>query len=139
MKVPLDKLVEGYELPSIIRVMTIDKMHDWHRWPEVKGIHTDDEIARQAGLPRAITQGNMFLSYVPQMLCNVFGEHLLKGSKLTATFLVPVFDGDTLTTKGKIVQKTRENSDISFNIEVWIENQRGEKVSVGTVTLKVRQ
>ena len=71
------------------------------------------------------------------MICNVFGEYWLRGSKLSVTLLVPVFPRDTVTAKGQITQKIREGSNISFNIEAWVENQHGEKTAVGTASLKV--
>lgn len=137
MKMLLDKIIEGYALPPITKKITLDKMHAYEGWPEVKNIHSDDKVARRFGLPRAVCRGNLFLSYVSEMICNVFGQYWLKGGKLSANLLAPVFPGDTVTAKGEIVQKTREAPDISFNIEVWVENQRGEKVAVGTSSLKV--
>ena len=139
MKIVLDKIIEGYELPPITKKITLDKMRAYEGWPEVKNIHSDDEVARRLGLPGVICRGNLFLSYVSEMICNVFGQYWLKGGKLSANLLGPVFPGDTVTAKGKIVQKTKEGSDISFNIEVWVENQRGEKVAVGSASLKVPQ
>lgn len=139
MKMPLDKLIEGYELPSITKKVTFDKMRTYEGWPNIKNIHSDDEVARGVGLPRAVCRGNMFLAYVSEMICNVFEEYWLKGGKLSANLLVPVFSGDTVTAKGEITQKTREGSDISFDIEVWVENQRHEKVAVGSASLKVPQ
>jgi len=139
MKVLLDKITEGYELLPITKKITLDKMRAYEGWPEVKNIHSDDEIAQKAGLPQPVCRGTMFLSYVSEMICNVFGEYWLKGSKLSVNLLVPVFPGDTVTAKGKITQKTRKGSEVSFNIEVWVENQRGEKAAVGTASLKVPQ
>ena len=139
MKALLDKIVEGYELPPITKKITLDKMRSYEGWPEAKNIHSDEEIARKAGLSQPVCRGTTFLAYVSEMICNVFGEYWLKGSKLSATLLVPVFPGDTVTAKGKITQRMREGSNISFNIEVWVENQRGEKVAVGTASLRVPQ
>ena len=139
MKMSLEKLIEGYELPPITKKVTFDKMRTYEGWPNVKNIHSDNEVAREFGLPQAVCRGNMFLAYVSEIICNVFEEYWLKGSKLSANLLVPVFPGDIVTAKGKITQKTRGGSDISFNIEVWMENQRDEKVVVGSASLKVPQ
>lgn len=139
MEISLDKIVEGYELLPITKKITLDKMRAYEGWPEVKNIHSDDEVARKSGLPGVVCRGTMFLAYVSEMICNIFGEYWLKGSKLSATLLVPVFPGDTVTAKGKVTQRTREGPNISFNIEVWVENLRGEKVAVGTASLRVSQ
>ena len=139
MQVTLDKIIEGYELPPIVREIITDKMRAYEGWPEVKNIHSDDEVARQSGLPGIVCRGNMFLSYASEMLFNVFGQYWLKGGKLSVNFLVPVFPGDTVTARGKVIQKTKEDSAISYTIEVSVENQRGEKAAAGTASLKVPQ
>ncbi len=137
MKVLLDKIIQGYELVAITREITLGNMRAYEGWPERKNLHCDDETAQQAGLPRAVCRGNMLLSYVSEMLCNVFGQYWLKGGKLSINFLVPVFYGDTATARGRVAQRTGADSDISFIIEVSVENRRGEKAAAGTATLKV--
>jgi len=139
MKVSLDEIVEGYELPPTVRDITLEKLRTYDSWPEVKNIHNDDEVAQRAGLPKAVCRGTMFLSYVSEMLCDVFGEYWLRGGRLSASFLVPVYHGDTVTARVKVAQKTREDSGTLFNLEVNVENQRGEKAATGTATVNVSE
>jgi len=53
----------GAELEPVSRVVTLEDMLLFEPEGE-KNIHTDDEVARAAGLPAAIAAGVQFMSYV---------------------------------------------------------------------------
>ncbi len=57
----------GYELPTVSKEITLEKMRAYSGWPR-RNIHTDDEVARRAGLPRAVCQGTQHMNYLSEVL-----------------------------------------------------------------------
>jgi acyl dehydratase len=49
-------------------------------------------------------------------------------------FIKPVYAGDRLTVHGVIKDKQRETGGTRVTVEVWVENQHGEKTAVGQAT-----
>ena len=126
----------GEEIPTLVKQMTIEKMGQ----PLMAGgnpIHSDDEYARKAGLPAPIAAGMMSAAYLSQMLTEYFGLDWVKGGNLSFTFIRPVFAGDTLTCRGQVKERTADGSKADLALEVWCENQHGEKVTVGEAALSI--
>ncbi len=120
----------GYELPTVSKEITLEKMRAYSGWPR-RNIHTDDEVARQAGLPRAVCQGTQHLTYLSEVLKRFFGEGWIRGGKLSVTFIGLVMPGDVVTPRAIVRGKVTEEGMGRLDLEVWVENQRGEKVIVG--------
>lgn len=99
--------------------------------------HYDDEYAKKVGLPAPIATGMMSAAYLSQMLTEYFGLDWIKGGKLSFTFIRPVYTGDTLTCRGLVKERTSEGSKADLTLEVWCENQDGEKVTVGEAALSI--
>ena len=131
------ELAVGQEIPSLTRQVTLEKMKLYSGWPW-KNIHTDDDLAKSTWLPRAILQGLQSHAYVSKMLTDFFGEGWLKGGKLEVTFIQYGLPGDTVTCKGIVRERKAEGEAVRCTLEVWCENQRGEKITVGTASALVR-
>lgn len=106
-------------------------------WPK-KNIHTDIEFAKNAGLPTACASGTQYQGYVIQLLLDLFGEEWLKNGKMTAKFIKLVPVGDTLQAKAKIQFKEEVDSKVKYILDIWCQNQNGDKVLVGTAVGLVR-
>ena len=48
--------------------------------------------------------------------------------KLGLTYIAMAFPGDVLTCKGKIAEKYGKDGENLVRCELWIENQKGEKI-----------
>ena len=107
-------------------------------WPQ-KNIHTDLEFAKRCGLPARNASGSMFESYLTELMIDLFGESWLREGKLELVFIRMVVIGDTLLPKAVVQSKRMEHSGTGFVLEVWCENQHGDKVVVGTATGLVQQ
>lgn len=79
----------------------------------------------------------MSAAYLSQMLTEHFGLDWVRGGQLSFTFVKPVFAGDTLTCRGRVKDRTVEGAKDNLLLEVWCENQHGEKVTVGEAALTV--
>ena len=127
----------GAELEPVSRVVTLEDMLLFEPEGE-KNIHTDDEVARAAGLPAAIAAGVQFMSYVLEMLHREYGFQSVLGTVLDVRIREPVFAGDTVTARGRVTEVQADGSKRRVSLEVWCENQRGGHVIAGTAQVPVR-
>ena len=134
MKVTASRETEvGFELEPITKKMTLDKTRLYRGWPRVKDIHDDYAAAQRVGLRQPIIQGNQSIEWLGELLIKFFGKGYL-GGKLAITFINVILPDDEITTKGVVREKVVEGDAIRLILDVWCENQRGEKVIVGTAS-----
>jgi acyl dehydratase len=126
----------GAELPPLSRVVTMEDMVLFEPEGE-KNIHTDDEVARGAGLPAAIAAGVQFMSYIFEMLRREYGSDSVEGTVLDVRIREPVFAGDTVTAHGRVTGVHSGDGGTRVSLEVWCENQRGGHVIAGTAQVPV--
>jgi len=58
----------------------------------------------------------------------------LAGGTLSMAFIRPVYAGDRLTVHGLVKETRREGARTRVVVEVWCENQHGEKTAAGTAS-----
>ena len=116
----------GEEIPSLTKTafMPID--------PEARNvIHTDD-YAKRFGLRGALVGGSILLSYVLEMLYNYFGQEWLYHGKINVSFIGGgAINGDVLTAHGLVTSTESEETGTRLNLDIWMENQTGDKIVVG--------
>jgi len=99
-----------------------------------KSIHTDESWALQKGFRAPLAQAMMSTAYVSEMMTRFLGTGFVKGGAMSMVFIKPVFAGDRLTVHGVIKEKRPEGDATRVVVEVWCENQHGEKTAVGTAS-----
>lgn len=95
---------------------------------------TDDEGARQEGLPGMITPGNMSMGLLGTLIERWAGVGTLR--RLGTTFRGLVLPGRTLRLCGTVTQKDDEGRTVE--LDVWIESDEGERPVIGTATVALR-
>lgn len=121
----------GDELPSIARQFRLD---DFKRADE-QTIHTDIEAARREGLEAPVAIGPQVASLIFRQLRSAFGKGWLEGGTCELTFRRPVLVTDFCVARGKVTETSPAgNGAMRVACDVWIENQRGEKVIVGSAS-----
>jgi acyl dehydratase len=93
-----------------------------------KGIHSDDTAARKAGFRAPIAGGEQTYAVMANFILDSFGLDFLRGGRLQAALIKPVFFGDTLTMHARTI----DDDVAQVRLEVWTENQHGERVLTGT-------
>jgi acyl dehydratase len=88
-------------------------------------IHQDDEVARSVRLPGVIAHGMLNYGLLARALTDWLGDPA-RLRKLTVRFSSMVEPGDTVRCRG--VVKSVDDAAGRAVIEVWMENQRGDKV-----------
>jgi len=96
-------------------------------------IHTDSDLAaRRLGTPYAIASGRMSLAYAAEALRRYFGADTFHHTgTLNLKFLRPVKPGDTLSVAGRVSGREDEAGGTRVFVDVWCENQRGERTAAG--------
>jgi 3-hydroxybutyryl-CoA dehydratase len=99
-----------------------------------KSIHTDEDWARQKGFRAPLAQAMMSTAYVSEIVTRFLGAGFVKGGTMSMVFIKPVYAGDRLTVRGVVKEKRSEGDSTRVVVEVWCENQHGEKTAVGTAS-----
>lgn len=128
----------GYEIEPVTYEITQEKINIYSRrvfdGRDTKNIHTDDEVARRAGLPRALAQGRYPIAYISERMLAFFGTGWIQGGKFDVTLVKGIFPGDTITVKGVITDKQPEGDAMRLVLDVWLENQDGEQATAGVAS-----
>ena len=102
-------------------------------WP-AKNIHTDLEFAKSCGLQTRSVSGTQYMGYLIELMVDLFGESWLSHGKMDLKFIAILDVEDSLISKAVVTSKEPEGTGTRFVLDMWCENQRGEKVAVGTAT-----
>jgi acyl dehydratase len=96
-------------------------------------IHQDDAFAKAAGMGGVFAHGMLSMGFVGQALTDWAGAGNVR--RLGVRFAALVRLKDTVTCRGRIVSKSSKDDVHLIELEVWAENQRGEKVVSGRATV----
>ena len=128
----------GHEIEPVTYDITQEKINIYSRrvfnGRDTKNIHTDDDVARRAGLPRALAQGRYPIAYMSERMLAFFGTGWIQGGKLDVTLVKGIFPGDTITVKGVVTEKSPEAGAVRLVLDVWLENQHGEQATAGVAS-----
>ena len=95
-------------------------------------IHQDDEFARAAGMGGVFAHGMLSMGFVAQSVTDWLGAGTVR--KLGVRFTALVRLKDVITCTGRVLGTNEKNGERLVELEVWAENQRGEKVVTGRAT-----
>ncbi len=128
-----DAIAVGLELPVLVKTIGQRKI-DAYSGVKPKSIHSDADWAKTKGFRAPLAQGMMSTAYVSELMTGLLGEGFIKGGKMAVKFIKPVYADDILRVYGTVVDKTPENGSTRVTVEVWCENQNGDKTMVGTAS-----
>jgi len=125
---------EGDELPPRTLFLAKDQVRAYARaagqWAPR---FTDDDGARQEGLPGMITPGNMSMGLLAGLIEDWAGLGALR--RLGTTFRGLLLPGRNIRLCGTVTQKNAGAR--TLELDVWIENDEGERPVIGTATVAV--
>ena len=136
-QVYFEEVEVGFELPSIVKDITLPQMAMYAAvcW-DFMPIHYDSGTAQSLGFRAAFTDGPMETAFLCQVVTNWMGmQGVLK--KISTSYRGMVFPGDRLTCKGEVKRKYKEGDENLVELEVWADNQEGQKVVYGTAVAKL--
>ena len=130
-------VVIGCELPPLVKYPSNVQLFRYSAvtWNSHR-IHYDPKYAVQEGYPDVLVQSHLHGAFLTQLCTDWMG---LKGVLVSIVvnakrFAVP---GDTLTCKGKIVEKRIENNKGLVTLELVEVNQRGEICMPGKAVIRL--
>lgn len=143
MKVTIEEIDVGFELPPLSHVIDVHGMNKGELVdPEnekANAIHFDEQFSRQQGFSAPVATGMTSTFYANQLLTDFFGEHWLRGGSLATKYVVPMYFGETITCKAKVIGKTTENMGCRLNMDLWAEKSGGQKNMVGSASVFIRK
>jgi len=102
-------------------------------WPK-KNVHTDFDFAKECGLPSVAASGTQNQGYVVELMVDLFGAEWLSNGTMDVRFVGLTNVEDVVVPKAVVKLKEVLEGKTKYFMDVWVENQRGEKVLVGTAT-----
>lgn len=102
-----------------------------------RNIHTDIEVARRAGLTTTLAQGQMEAVYLTELLTTFFGASWFTTGWQKVKFIRPVYCGDKLRACGVVSQERQQGGDTMLDLDIWVENEKGEMTAAGWASGRV--
>ena len=137
-RLELEKMEIGDALPERTHKVDWEDILKFNRYVtgglDTKNIHTDDEVARKAGLPRAVATGRHPVSFITELMVDHLGMGFITGGELDVSFVKPIFPGDVLTLSATLKEKTSDDGAKSYSFDVSLTNQDGVAVTIGTAS-----
>ena len=100
-------------------------------------VHTGAALAQGMGLAGAVAPGELGLAYLHELLDRQFGIDFRQGGRLSVNYRRPIYAGDVLTAQGLVVKKEPAGERVNWQLQVWLENGRGEQVITGEARVTV--
>jgi acyl dehydratase len=95
---------------------------------------TDDEGARKEGLPGMILPGNMSAALIGKLVGDWARESRAKLVRIGTTYRSPVLPERNLSLQGFVTQV--DHSERTAELDIWIENEDGDKLVTSTATVQ---
>ena len=141
MSAPLPRpadLKAGDEIPEITHPLGREEIRRYNRYAaggeDTLNIHTDDETARRAGLPRALATGRHPVSFISERLVDIFGSGFLAGGEIEVAFVKPIFPDTAVRTHILVREIRPEAGGRRVLMDVSLIDQDGTPVTVGTAS-----
>ena len=125
----------GDELPPLVKgpIQQIQLTRYAGASGDFNPIHQDHEFAKAAGMDDVFAHGMLSMGFVAQCVTDWAGPAAVR--KLGVRFAAIVRLKDTVTCRGRVLGKSSKDDVHLVELEIWAENQRGEKVVTGKATI----
>ncbi len=136
-KVYWDDVEVGTEMPALVKdpIRQIQLTRYAGASGDFNPIHQDDAFAKAAGMGGVFAHGMLSMGFVAQSVTDWLGVGSVQ--KVGVRFAGLVRLGDVITCRGKVIAKRPAKDPGEPNLvdlELWAENQKGEKVVTGKAT-----
>lgn len=126
----------GFELIGVKKKAAIQLMGS-RLWGRFNPNHWDPVYAAKTGLPAPIQTGEMCSAYLAEMCVNYFGRNFFRRARTTFKYIASTYANEVITTFGVVREKVPKGGGFRFKVEVWADNQAGERKTVGWVEVDV--
>ncbi|MEL0252775.1 MAG: MaoC family dehydratase [Novosphingobium sp.] len=126
----------GFKLAPIKKRATIQLMGS-RLWGRFNPNHWDPEYARATGLAAPIQTGEMSSAYLAEMCVNHFGAAFFRNARIVCKYIASTLADEVITTHGVVREKAAKGNGYRFTVDIWCDNEAGEKKTVGWVEVDV--
>lgn len=125
----------GEELTPLKKRPTTRQLVQWAGATEdYAEVHYDEEQARQKGFAHVIVHGRLKAAFLGQLVTDWMGA-CGRLKKFSCSFRATDFPGTEMLCLGKVVDKRIDGVDHVIDCELWIQNERQEKTTLGSATV----
>lgn len=98
-------------------------------------LYVDEAFAKSLGMPSVLAPNSLCMGFLSQLVTDwARGAHV---KRMSVKFVRTVWPGDTLVCKGRVSDRHSQDGRYFLELDVWGENQKGELIVKGQVSLKV--
>ena len=126
----------GFELIGVKKKAAIQLMGS-RLWGRFNPNHWDPVYAAETGLRAPIQTGEMSSAYISEMCVNYFGTNFFRGARVVCKYVASTLANEVITTHGIVREKTPKGKGYRFKVDIWADNEAGEKKTVGWVEVDV--
>jgi len=136
-KVYFEDVQVGDEMPALVKgpIRQIQLTRYAGASGDFNPIHQDPEFAQASGMGGVFAHGMLSMGFVAQSVTDWLGAGTVRELGVRFTALVRL--KDVVTCRGRVVGTSEKNGERLVELEVWAENQRGEKVVTGRATAAI--
>jgi acyl dehydratase len=134
-RVYAEDVTVGDELPPLVKgpIQQIQLTRYAGASGDFNPIHQDDEFAKAAGMGGVFAHGMLSMGFVAQAVTDWAGAGRLR--KIGVRFAALVRLKETVTCRGRVLAKSSKDDEHLVELEIWAENDKGEKVVTGKATV----
>jgi acyl dehydratase len=131
-----DELKVGDEIPRLVKgPITRQHLAEWCAAEnDYYRIHYDEHLAKSMGLPGAPIQGTYRYALMGQMLSRWLGSRGTLKS-ISCSYRGLNLEDETITCRGKVVRNEAGSAGREIELEIWVENAKGERSTSGRATV----
>jgi acyl dehydratase len=126
----------GFELIGVKKKAAIQLMGS-RLWGRFNPNHWDPVYTAEAGLKAPIQTGEMSSAYLAEMCVNYFGADFFRGARMQCKYVASTYANEIIATHGVVTEKTPKGQGFRFKVEIWADNEQGEKKTVGFAEVDV--
>ena len=125
-------------IPSVTKSSTQVKINQFESCGilERENIHNSPELAqRRLGTTYTLASGRMSVAFASESLRKFFGSDVFNHTgTVNLKFLRPVKEGDTITVGGSVNSRQEVENGTMVIVDLYCENQNGDKTAIGQGT-----
>jgi acyl dehydratase len=131
-----DDLKPGDEIPKLVKgPVTRQHLAEWCAAEnDYYPIHYDERLAKTMGLPGAPIQGTYRYALMGQMVTRWLGADG-RLVKISCAYRGLNLEDETITCRGTVQSLESESDGGRVQLEIWVENAKGERSSTGAATV----
>jgi acyl dehydratase len=126
----------GHRLIGVKKKAAIQLMGS-RLWGRFNPNHWDPVYAAETGLKAPIQTGEMSSAYIAEMCVNHFGAQVFRNARIVCKYVASTLANEIITTHGVVSEKTPKGHGFRFKVDVWADNEHGEKKTVGWIEVDV--